>query len=174
MKITIKALQETQQAQSQTIEELNEQLREANEKILNERSENENMKDINNDDEDVDNAMRNEIKALWKNQETMKRDLNEAMNEKISKSKDEILTVVEENKSSISLDIENLRTEQANANKKIQEQQSVNTFNVLTAIEKLNNRFNEISSPQNGSESPSNLNPSISPVEQGSRHGGNK
>ena len=168
----IKALQETQQAQSQTIVELNEQLREANEKRANEKIENEKMKESNNDDEDVDNEMRNEIKALWESQETMKRDLNESMDDKISTSKEEILKVVEENKSSISEEIENLRTEQANANKKIQEQQSVNTFNVLTAIEKLNNRFDELSSPRNGTEVSSNLNPPISPVEQGSRHGG--
>ena len=168
----ITALQEAQQAQSKTIVELNEQLREANEKIKNERSENENMQENNNDDEDVDNEMRNEIKALWESQETMKRDLNESMNEKISNSKEEILKVVEENKSSISLEIESLRNEQATATKKIQEQQSVNTFNVLTAIEKLNNRFNELSGPQCVSESATTLNPPISPVEQGSRHGG--
>ena len=172
----IKELQHKQMEQSKTIVELNEQLRVANEsKQINENSDNMNdNRDNNEDDNDVTNEMREEIKALWNSQEEMKKDLNDSMDDKIRTSKEQILEVVEENKTSISREIENLRSQQENATKKIQEQQSVNTFNVLTAIEKITNRLDSMSNPPIPTQQVTHSNPPISPVEQGSRHGGSK
>ena len=116
--------------------------------------------------------MREEIKALWRNQEEMKKELNESMNEKISTSKEEILQVVDANKQGISKEIESLRSQQETATKKIQEQQSVNTFNVLTAIERITNRLDEMSKAPKDHTRDLHQNPPISPVEQDSRHGG--
>ena len=146
MQAAIKELQDKQMEQSKTIVKLNEQLRIANESK--QSNENENINDnreTNEDDNDVTNEMREEIKALWNSQEEMKKEINESMDEKLRTSKEQILAVVEENKTSISREIENLRTHQDTATKKIQEQQSVNTFNVLTAIEKLTNRLDSVS-----------------------------
>ena len=174
MQAAIKELQDKQMEQSKTIVKLNEQLRIANESK--QSNENENINDnreTNEDDNDVTNEMREEIKALWNSQEEMKKEINESMDEKLRTSKEQILAVVEENKTSISREIENLRTHQDTATKKIQEQQSVNTFNVLTAIEKLTNRLDSVSN-QNLSPIQELPNPPISPVEQSSRHGGCK
>ena len=171
----IKELQDKQVEQSKTIVELNEQLRIANEskEHENDKSINENREN-NEEDNDVTNEMREEIKALWNSQEEMKKDINDSMDEKIRTSKEQILAVVEENKTNISREIENLRTQQETATKKIQEQQSVNTFNVLTAIEKITNRLDSMSNPPIHPSQDLQPNPPISPVEQCSRHGGCK
>ena len=172
IKAAIKALQEKQDEQSKTIVDLNEQLRLSQEKNNNEKCDTRETNEINEEDDDVDNEMREEIKALWRSQEEMKREINESIDEKISNSKEEILQVVEENKNSISTEIENLRVQQETATKQIKEQQSVNTFDVLTAIKNLTERMDDMQkSPKDPPEDPPK-NPPISPVKQGPRHGG--
>ena len=163
----IKALQEQQIEQSKTIIELNEQVRATNEAKNNEKFEN-NDETENNEDNDVTDEMREEIKALWKSQEQIKQELRATIDEQVSTSKDEILQVVEANKTIISKEIENLKSHQDAAHKQFQEQQSVNTFNVLTAIETIKKRLDEM----NASPQTLPVNPPIRPVEHGSWHGG--
>ena len=157
MREAIKELKSSHSEQSKTINNLNERLKEAKDNPTNEK--------INPDSEYSD--LQNEIQALWKSQDEKYVELSNTFDTKLETTKTEVLTVVEKNKESISDEISKLKEAQDAATKSIKEQQSVGSMTLLTAIDKLANSLN-------AKIDAINSNPPISPVEQGSRHGGNK
>ena len=159
-------LQSAQSKQSQTITDLNE-------KLLGEKDSSESSCASN-----ASGNLHDEIQALWKSQDEkyaslkgeMKDEMEELrtdMNQQIQTTKGDLIELIDENKSSITKEIESLRSLQEESTSSLREQQAVNSSNIMDAINKLANKITTITPP-------SNPNPPIIPVEQSSRHGGQK
>ena len=166
MKEEMKKLREVQNQQSQTISELNTQIEEERNNKNNKNEENNQNNDIN----EPSSKINKEIQALWKSQDEkytelkqemqeVKQEMNEQMETKLEATKSNILEVIETNKDNLTKELVTLREAQEES----QAQQATATDKILSAIDKLNERMN--------SKHP---NPPISPVKQGSWHGGSK
>ena len=162
LQATIREIQANQKEQQETIIKLNQQIEQNIKKSNDENS----AIQKNSEQTPKNSELQAEIEALKLSQneqyESMKSELNQTMDIKIEKSKSEIMEVVEKTKTGISQEIETLRAAHEESSRSIKEQQSANTFDVLTAISKINKRLDE------------QANPPISPGNQDTRHGGKK
>ena len=156
MREAIKELKSSHSEQSKTIIDLNEKLKTAKEPVPTETK----------TSESDYSQLQDEIQALWKSQDEKYVEINATFDTKLESTKTDILEIVDKNKQSISEEIGKLQEAQEAATKSIKEQQSVGSMTLLTAIDKLANNLN--------AKIDAISNPPISPVEQGSRHGGGK
>ena len=158
----IALLQANQSKQTQIISELNEQLHKKNNPPTEEEMD---------DTRANHNDMQEEIQALWTSQDekyaSLKEELSREFNEKIEKTKTKLQDAIDETNSSIKKEIEVLKSLQEASTTSLREQQVVHSTNILDAIGKLTTRMDSFHS-----QPPTTSNPPISPVEQGSRHGG--